>query len=145
MKHIDSECSSLCSKKQPSCLQSPSKDQLLEFSFENLEKELYQRAPFTHAILQTACVNRRNADKRNEWIPSVGMAAAVLLRSKSTRMNAVQLLLNIFLYHSSWTVCMKYEYVYSYSINVVRIIAKCSHIYLFEPIASNSISRLLSV
>lgn len=109
LKHVDSECNSLCSRKQPSCLRSPNKDQLMEFSFEKLEKELYRRAPFTHAILHTSCVNRRNADKRNEWVPSAGMAAAVLLRNKSTRMNAVQLLLSIFLYHSSWTVGMNHE------------------------------------
>lgn len=29
LKHVDSECISLCSRKQPSCLRSPNKDQLM--------------------------------------------------------------------------------------------------------------------
>ncbi len=109
VKHVDKECHSLCSKTNPSCLQSPNKDALLNFSFEKLQKELEQRAPFIHAILQTSCVNKRNAEKRSEWVPSVGMAAAIILRNKSSRLNAVQLLLSIFLYHSSWSVCI-HEY-----------------------------------
>ena len=38
VKHVDNECHSLCSKKKPSCLRSPNKNQLLDFSFEKLEK-----------------------------------------------------------------------------------------------------------
>ena len=104
LKQIDSECNGLCSTKQPSCLRSPNKDKLLDFSLEKFGEELGKRAPFTSAILKTACVNRRNHNIRGEWVPSVGMAAAVLLRNRSSRMNAVQLMLSIFLYHSSWSV-----------------------------------------
>lgn len=106
LKQIDKECNGLCSKKEPSCLRSPFKDDLLNFSFEKLNDELVKRAPFTNSILRAACVNRRNASKREEWVPTVGMAAAVLLRNRSTRLNAVQLMLSIFLYHSSWSVCI---------------------------------------
>jgi hypothetical protein len=90
VKHVDNECHSLCSKKKPSCLCSPNKNQLLEFSFEKLEKELEQRAPFTHAILRTSCVNNRNWNKSSEWVPSLGMVAAVIVRNKSLQLNAVQ-------------------------------------------------------
>ena len=107
VKQVDNECHNLCSRKEPSCLRSPNKDQLLDFSFEKLERELERRAPFTHAVLRTSCVNKRNSKKGCEWVPTVGMAASIILRNKSSRMNAVQLLLSIFLYHSSWTVGIK--------------------------------------
>ena len=56
----------------------------------------------THAGLHISCVNKENSKKRCEWVPTVGMAALIILRNKSSQMNAVQLLLGIFLYHSSW-------------------------------------------
>ena len=49
-------------------------------------------------------MNRRNYHIRGEWVPTVDMAASNLLRNRSSRMNAVQLMLSIFLYHSSWSV-----------------------------------------
>ena len=104
LKQIDSECNGLCLTKQPSCLKSPDKDKLLDFSFEKFNEQLEERAPFTHAILETACVNRRNYHVRGKWVPTVGMAASILLRNRSSRINAVQLMLSIFLYHSSWLV-----------------------------------------
>ena len=103
LKDIDKECHELCSRKRPSCLRSPSKEQLHSFSFEKLNNELEKRAPFMRAILHIACVNNRNACRQDEWMPTICMAAAVLLRNRSSRLNAVQLLLSIFLYHSSWT------------------------------------------
>jgi hypothetical protein len=112
MKSVDSECNGLCSMKQPSCLRSPNKDQLLDFSLEKVVEELEERAPFTYGILRAACVNKRNSERRHEWVPSVGMAGAILLRNRSTRLNAVQLLLSILLYHSSWTVCIMYVCMY---------------------------------
>ena len=108
VKQVDNECHNLCSRKERSCLRSPTKGQLLDFSFEKLERELEQRAPFTHAVLRTSCVNKRNSKKRSEWVPTVGMAASIILRNKSSRLNAVQVLLSIFLYHSSWTVGVRF-------------------------------------
>lgn len=114
LKDIDKECHELCSRKRPSCLRSPSKEQLQSFSFEKFNNELENRAPFMKAVLHVACVNNRNASKPNEWMPTICMAAAVLLRNRSSRLNAVQLLLSIFLYHSSWTVS-KYNFLYTIS------------------------------
>ena len=114
LKNIDKECHELCSRKRPSCLRSPSKEQLQSFSFEKFNNELENRAPFMKAILHAACVNNRNASRPNEWMPTICMAAAVLLRNRSSRLNAVQLLLSIFLYHSSWTVS-KYNFLYTIS------------------------------
>ena len=108
VKQVDNECHNLCSRKEPSCLRSPTKSQLLDFSFEKLERELERRAPFTHAVLRTSCVNKRNSKERSQWVPTIGMAASIILRNKSSRLNAVQVLLSIFLYHSSWTVGIRF-------------------------------------
>ena len=40
LKDVDKECCTLCSSKSGSCLQSPTKKQIDEFSFDTLIKEL---------------------------------------------------------------------------------------------------------
>ena len=89
LKSVDKEFSGICSTKQPSCLRSPNKDKLLNFSFDKVVEELENRAPFTYSVLRAACVNKRNAEIRSEWVPTMGMAAAILLRNRSSRLNAV--------------------------------------------------------
>ena len=101
LKDIDKECTSMCSKKEPSCVRSPDKKKLLNFTFEKFNDKLSSKAPFLHAVLWVSSVNRR---KDSVWQQSVGMAAAVLLRNRSQYMNGVQLLLSIFSYHSNWMV-----------------------------------------
>ena len=39
-EELDKECSRLCSIKQPSCLHETSKQQMLNFSFEEMDREL---------------------------------------------------------------------------------------------------------
>eukprot|EP00794_Sanderia_malayensis_P010462 gene10462-11560_t len=60
-------------------------------------------APFFHSILRIASCNKRIVEKSALLVPPLGMAAAISLRSRSQQVNAVQLLLSMFLYHSSWT------------------------------------------
>ena len=103
LKQIDKECSNICSRKNPSCLRSPSKQKMLDFSFEKENEELEERAPLFYSVLVAGGCNRKKTDK-SSWIPAVGMAASVLLRNRSPYMNAVQLMLGIFLYHSNWAV-----------------------------------------
>ncbi|XP_028394529.1 uncharacterized protein LOC114518730 [Dendronephthya gigantea] len=112
----------MCSRKRPSCLRSPSKDQLQSFSFQKLNNEMENRALFLKAILHAACVNNRNANRPDEWMPTIGMAAAVLLRNRSSRLNAIQLLLSILLYHSSWTYTMA-------RFKVLRLVVSHVHLY----------------
>ena len=109
MKDVDKECASLCSKKKPSCLRSPTKDQLLNFSMKKLDTELQERIPITYAMLTAASVNAREktnlrSNKVENYSIAVGMAAAVCLRNRSMFMNAVQLQISIFTYHTGWLV-----------------------------------------
>ena len=107
LKEIDPERTAMCSKKEPSCVRSPDKKKLLNFTFEKFYLELSSRAPFFQAILQVCCVNRR----KDAWKEAVGMATAICLRNRSQFMNGVQLLISIFGYHSNWMVrnayCLK--------------------------------------
>lgn len=64
----------MCSKKEPSCVRSPDKKKLLNFTFEKFNDELSSKAPFLHAVLRVSSVNRR---KDSVWQQSVGMAAAI--------------------------------------------------------------------
>ena len=116
LKEINRECSGLCSRKNPSCLRSPDKESILKFSMENLNKELKERAPMTLSVLVAASVNPHSRSVANKnglnmetfWSPAVGMAAAVCLKNRSRFMNALQLLITIFNYHSGWQVCIFY-------------------------------------
>ena len=113
---INRECSDLCSRKNPSCLRGPNKETMLKFSIEHFNKELKERAPLTFSVLVAASVNRRSRSRANKnglnietfWSPAVGMAAAVCLRNRSRFMNALQLLITIFNYHSGWQVCISF-------------------------------------
>lgn len=113
LKQINTECSHLCSKKNPSCLRSPSKENILKFSMEGLNKELKERAPLTFATLVAASTNPRSKAQLKEkfvvenfWSPAIGMAAAVCLKNRSKFMNALQLLITMFNYHSGWQVSL---------------------------------------
>ncbi len=113
-KNIDKECVGLCSKKNPSCLWSPSKEKMLNFSFENQRVELKKRAPLLFSVL-VAAGSTRNKREEKTWIPAVGMASSILLRSRSPYMNAIQLMLGIFLYHSNWVVSLNSTIHFYYS------------------------------
>ena len=91
MKDIDNECIGLCSKKNQSCLQSPDKDKMLDFSFEKQKAELETRAPLLFSVLVGASSCRTKRDEK-DWILAVGMAASILLRNRSPYMNTIQLL-----------------------------------------------------
>ena len=99
LEEVDRECTAMCSLKNPSCLRSPSKEDLKSFSLKKLDKELESKAPLFSAVLWTASVRKSKKDDEF-WQPSVCMSAAVLLKNRSPCMNALQLMNTIILYHS---------------------------------------------
>ena len=105
LKDIDKECVALCSKKNPSILRSPSKEKMLNFSFEEQRKELEERTPLFFSVLAAAGSTKTKTEEK-AWIPAVSMASSILLRNRSPYMNAIQLMLGIFLYHSNWAVSL---------------------------------------
>ena len=120
-KDIDKECFDLCSKKSPSCLRSPMKEKLLEFSIAKLCKEFHGRAPLTFSMLLVTSVNKCSKSRfrsvtphKDFWSPAVGMAAAVCLKNRSKFMNLLQLHISMFTCHSSWLVCIMFDVLHTF-------------------------------
>lgn len=106
LKEVEKESTGLCSKKRPSCLRMTDEASMLSFSMEKFEEELKERAPLFHSILSAASINSHSRAKgplKASFGP-IGMAAAVCMKNRSKFMTAVQLLITMFLYHSSWMV-----------------------------------------
>ncbi len=98
IKDIDKECSALCSKKIPSCLRSPTKERLLDFSMAKLCKESHKRAPVTFSMLMAASVNKRSKS-RFQTVTQVDVwSAAVCLKNRSKFMNLLELQISMFTY-----------------------------------------------
>ena len=110
-KEINKECSQLCSRKEPSCLRQTGKDSMLSFTMEKVSRELVERAPLFHSLLLAASVNPQSRAKTpHDDFPAVATPGAVCLHNRSKYLIAVQLLITIFLYHSSWLVSI-FSYV----------------------------------
>ena len=60
----------LCSKKNPSILRSPSKERMLNFSFEEQRKESEERAPLFFSVLVAAGSTKTKTEEK-AWIPAV--------------------------------------------------------------------------
>lgn len=101
-KDVDKECRALCSSKTGSCLRSPTKSQIENFSFDTLIKELNTNAPLLSGVLWTASIQKRSRSEEDNslWKKSVCMSAAVVLKNRSPNMNALQLINTMIIYHS---------------------------------------------
>lgn len=108
LKEIEKETTSLCSRKDPSCLRNTDKNSMKDLTMEKVSKEIKTRAPIFHAVLTTSCTNSRTVERTEastkDSFPAVAMAAAICLKSRCRNMIAVQLLITTFLYHSNWWV-----------------------------------------
>eukprot|EP00112_Aurelia_sp_Birch-Aquarium-sp1_P015733 Seg3510.1 transcript_id=Seg3510.1/GoldUCD/mRNA.D3Y31 product="hypothetical protein" protein_id=Seg3510.1/GoldUCD/D3Y31 len=114
-KEVQKECTCLCSRKVPSCLRQTSKEKMLQFSLGMVEQELEQKAPILKAVLKVASVPRSKEDAdESKWLPATTMAAAVLLKNRSSYMTAVQLLITVIIQHSGLMVCTVYIIVDKY-------------------------------
>lgn len=89
-KDIETEASSLCSKKEPSSLRNTNKESMLYFTMEKASEEINSKS--------------RAKQECTIHFGAVAMAAAVCLRNRSKYMITAELLLTIFLYHSNWLV-----------------------------------------
>ncbi len=59
------------------------KDDILNFSLEKVCLELKERTPLFYGVLMTCA----NAKKETTWLPSIVVAASVLLKQRNTHMN----------------------------------------------------------
>jgi hypothetical protein len=81
-------------------LRKTDKENIANFSFEQLEKELKERAPLFQLVLKTASLQDENRSKRS--MLSIGVAAAVCLKNRSRNMTAFQLVLAIIILAYLW-------------------------------------------
>lgn len=106
LNDLEKETSLLCSKRNPLSLRTTDKESMLSFSMEKLEDRIKHRAPLTFSCLSKIAISRKSkaTSPPSDHCGAIGMAAAICLRNRSKSVIAVQLLITMFLYHSSWMV-----------------------------------------
>ena len=106
---VRQECQALCSTLpgKKSVLRQTSAADLKTFQFSKVVDELSVRAPAFSSILEASVKRYRNQHTRNEIIPSIGFAAAILLRERNNLMCAAQCVNSILFHqgHASKMVC----------------------------------------
>ena len=117
LKEINKECDYMCQEKtnkgksEPqsrsikSILKKTSKDDLLNFSFEQLDAEMQFRCPIFRSVLLTSSLRTNKTTSTDLfWQSTISTAAAVCLKNRSSKMTALQLIISNILQHSSFTV-----------------------------------------
>ena len=100
-RQIHHECSEICRDKlkrkvkvrEANILRKTDKESIKNFSFEQLNEELNERAPLFQLVLKTASLPAEDKSRRS--LQCVGVAAAVCLKNRSRNMTALQLILAI--------------------------------------------------
>jgi len=76
---ISSEAKTLCLAKSPSCLRTPTKELMLNFSWGMAGKRLKKKAPFLHKVLNTAASPKFVRDQTDvNRYPGICLAAGIL-------------------------------------------------------------------
>jgi hypothetical protein len=102
---VSREVGQLCSRKCPSILRKTSKNDLMNFSLEELCEEWEKRAPVFYSFLLTSCITK--STKNACWLPSVAIAGSVLLKQRNGEMNATANVLGILLKSRSTEVSIR--------------------------------------
>ena len=87
---ISKECKNLCSKANPSMLRSATKEGVLNFSWNAVDQEIKEKAPFFHRVLLASA----NPNGRNERNPGICAAASILLKNRDKGMSLVPYVLS---------------------------------------------------
>ena len=131
-RQIHHECSEICrgelkkkgKVRKASILRKTDNESIKNFSFEQLNEELTERAPLFQLVLKTASL--RAEDKSRRSLQCVGVAAAVCLKNRSRNMTALQLILAIINQVSGFSVSFFFYLNYkTYSRNCI---ITCNHI-----------------
>ena len=101
LKEIDRECTTMCSKKNPSILRKTSKEDIVNFSLTKLDGELKERTPLLRSVSMATSIHKRSLERTQlYWMPAVCMASSICMKNRSPYMTVVQLLNTIFIQHS---------------------------------------------
>lgn len=95
LKEIWKECCAMVSKKEPSLLRKSSAAEMQDLSLKKVSADLDNRCPLLYSVLMTAATpaqRKRSESIEEKLLPSVVVAAAVVLKQCCQNMNAVQLM-----------------------------------------------------
>ncbi|XP_065071471.1 uncharacterized protein LOC135696119 [Rhopilema esculentum] len=109
LKCIHNECARLTARKNPSMMRKLKGEDIVKFKFEDLNEDIFARAPLFHGILKTASMSKlENASYKttNYSIPAVCMAASICMKARSPHATLMQLLVSLILQHCSLTSAM---------------------------------------
>ena len=101
VNELMSECDDLCGKMKVSILRKSKADDLLQFSWEELQSEWKEEAPTLYRILTAVATPRLAAELSEDKLPSVCVAGSILLRSRNLHMSALQHLIGLILFHGN--------------------------------------------
>ena len=93
LKQLSVECCDIISSKRPSLLRKTTASDIRKLSLANICHEMKERAPLLYSVMMTTATPNRKKYDATEWLPSVAIAAAVLLKQRCRMVNSVQLLI----------------------------------------------------
>ena len=109
LKEIQAECSSLCSRKNPSVLCQISPSDIVGLKDCAFDRELKERSPILHSVLNEAVISTKaknrlkKDDTKNKGtsarIQTVCLAASLLLRKRCSAMSAIAYRMSTMLWH----------------------------------------------
>ena len=105
LKEIGKECYAMVSAKNPSLLRKTSAAEIQDLSLKKASSDLKTRTTLLYSVLMTAATpvcNKRNDE--DMWLPSVVVAASVVLKQRCRNMNAVQLMVTTLIKYSGFHV-----------------------------------------
>ena len=108
LKEIWKECCGMVSKKDPPLLKKTSAEEMQELSLKKVSIDLKNRCPLLYSALMTAAIpatkKRTESNEEEKWLPSVVVAAAVVLKQRCQSMNAVQLMITTLIKYTGFHV-----------------------------------------
>ena len=108
LKKVSKECSNLVSPKSPSVLRKVSAMDMKNFTLKKVSMELKERCPLFYSVLMNCAIppSGKNGEPMSEWLPSVGVAASVLIKQRCCMMTGVQLMLMTLIKYTGFQVSL---------------------------------------
>jgi len=98
---VRTECANLSSRKTPSSFNhNKGKTNIGCFTWDAIALDLQTRAPTFHAVLVAAADRqwtKKAESSSQKCVPALGMAAAILLKSRNKQLSAVQTMISLVL------------------------------------------------
>ena len=97
----------MVSKKDPPLLRKSYAAEMQDLSLKKVSADLNNRCPLLYSVLMTAATpaqRKRSESDEEKWLPSVVVAAAVVMKQRCQSMNAVQLMVTTLIKYTGFHV-----------------------------------------